>query len=532
MLQALEIVSIGSNLLATGIDGGHRLVPLGQASAGGLPDLVVWGLLGVLLIIIILVATRTLRPKRPPISEEPKGALPKEKDQSATVAEEAGHAPSLREVKASRAAKVTDEIKSREALLQARQARKGATRKAIEQVESQLTLLPQERETPPAEEPTPPEPFEPTPPTEPPGPVALPLHREPAASKPEPVADKVRPSGPPRPLPSPPLDIAQPPSSLAVAPADAGPPPPAAGIGAPRSLEEGLEKTRKGFVQRLKGLFSKRTRIDDGLMGELEEVLFTADIGVKTSQILLEKVQEKIAEQKEPDPQRVWALLRTETQRILETSQKPFGIGAQRPAVILVIGVNGVGKTTTIGKLASKFKTEGLKVLLVAADTFRAAATDQLSIWAERVGCQVFTAPEGRDPPSVVFDAVKLAIEEHYDVVVADTAGRLHTKVNLVEELKKVHRVTAKALPGAPHHVMLVLDANTGQNAIAQAQMFNKEVGITGIILTKLDGTAKGGVVIGISDELAVPVQFIGIGEQVEDLREFDAHEFAEAIFS
>jgi fused signal recognition particle receptor len=299
----------------------------------------------------------------------------------------------------------------------------------------------------------------------------------------------------------------------------------------PKSLADGLEKTRTGFVGRLKGLFSKKRPLDDDLIEELEEVLFTADIGVKTSERLLEAVQRRLGEDSDVSAEKALQVLRDETARILLANQRALEVGSERPYVVLIIGVNGVGKTTTIGKLASKFRSQGHDVHLIAGDTFRAAAIQQLQVWGERTGCKVHAGGEKADPSAVVFDGLKQAQADGADVVLVDTAGRLHTKVNLVEELKKVNRVCDKALPGAPHHSLLVLDANTGQNAINQAEMFNKEVGITGIVLTKLDGTAKGGVIIGISDQLSVPVQFIGIGEQVEDLRPFRAQEFVEALF-
>jgi fused signal recognition particle receptor len=302
-----------------------------------------------------------------------------------------------------------------------------------------------------------------------------------------------------------------------------------------RTLAAGLEKTRGGFMARLNALFAGGKVVDDGVLADLEEVLFTADIGVKTATALLESARERVRRRELADPERLKAALREEIARILSLDGKVDGtapaVGDARPWVIMVVGVNGSGKTTTVGKLAAKLQATGKKVLLGAGDTFRAAAGEQLEIWAARVGAPVVRGKEGADPASVCFEAVQRGAAEGADVVICDTAGRLHTKAPLMEELKKVKRVIAKAAQGAPHEVLLVLDATNGQNAIAQARQFHEALGVTGIALTKLDGTAKGGVVIGICDELAIPVRYVGVGETVADLRPFSPSEFVQALF-
>ena len=300
-----------------------------------------------------------------------------------------------------------------------------------------------------------------------------------------------------------------------------------------KELKEGLEKTRGGFVARIGSLIGKK-QIDQAILDQLEEILFTADIGAKTSQKLFEAVKSSLSRNELKDADAVWAIIRKESEAILDRAQEKAGaldFGRARPFVLLTIGVNGVGKTTTIGKLAAKLSADGKKVILAAGDTFRAAATEQLEIWGQRTGTPIVKGKEGGDPSAVIFDAVKRAQAEGYDVVICDTAGRLHTKENLMAELEKVRRVMKKAMPDAPHETFLVLDATNGQNAIAQAATFKAAMDITGIVLTKLDGTAKGGVILGICDELQVPVRFIGIGEKVADLRPFDAHEFVSALY-
>jgi len=300
-----------------------------------------------------------------------------------------------------------------------------------------------------------------------------------------------------------------------------------------KDLKEGLEKTRGGFVARIGSLIGKK-QIDQALVDQLEEILFTADIGAKTAHKLFEAVKASLSRNELKDADAVWAIIRKESEAILERAQEKAGaldVGRAKPFVLLTIGVNGVGKTTTIGKLAAKFTADGKKVILAAGDTFRAAATEQLEIWGQRTNTPVVRGKENSDPSAVIFDAVKRAQTEGYDVVICDTAGRLHTKDNLMAELEKIRRVMKKALPEAPHETFLVLDATNGQNAIAQAATFKQAMDITGIVLTKLDGTAKGGVILGICDELQVPVRFIGIGEKVADLRPFDAHEFVTALY-
>lgn len=297
-------------------------------------------------------------------------------------------------------------------------------------------------------------------------------------------------------------------------------------------LRQGLSKTRSGLSGRLDQIFFGKKEITDDLLEELEEVLFTSDLGVATTQELIDLVQNGVARKELDNPVKLKKALKEHILTFLqvpEVEHKRPGTG--EPLVIMVIGVNGVGKTTTIGKAAHQFKEEGKKVMLVAADTFRAAAIEQLVIWGERVGAEVIRQKHGSDPSAVVFDAISAALSRQVDVVFIDTAGRLHTKSNLMDELEKIQRVTGKKLPGAPHEIWLVLDATTGQNAIAQAEIFHKALGVTGIILTKLDGTAKGGIILGISHQLKLPVRYIGIGEKIDDLRPFDPKAFVEAIF-
>jgi len=298
-------------------------------------------------------------------------------------------------------------------------------------------------------------------------------------------------------------------------------------------LRERLGETRNAFVYRLDGLFRGRKKIDQALFDDLEEILITADLGVGTTMDLLDEVRIKVKRNQLSDPQALKAVLKDKILGYLQESDQPAELNMPQtgPFVILVVGVNGVGKTTTIGKIAAKFSGSGHSVLLVAGDTFRAAAIDQLKIWGERTGVEVVARQPGVDPSSVVFDGIDYGVAHAFDVIIIDTAGRLHTQVNLMEELKKIKRVIGKRMQGAPHEVMLVLDATTGQNAVSQAKLFNEAVGITGLTLTKLDGTAKGGIVANVCRELKIPVRFIGIGEQVDDLRDFDSTEFVEALF-
>lgn len=296
-------------------------------------------------------------------------------------------------------------------------------------------------------------------------------------------------------------------------------------------LKEGLSKTHKGLVDKVDQAILGRKKIDEELYDELEEILVTSDMGVQTSYKLIERVRERLRRGESDDAALVKKYLKEEILSILKGTGNGIDTNRAKPFVIMVVGVNGVGKTTTIGKLASRYRGEGRSVLLCAGDTFRAAAIEQLEVWGERAGCGVIKHKEGSDPSAVLFDALKAAQGRGTDILIADTAGRLHTKTNLMEELKKTRRVVEREVPGAPHEVLLVLDATTGQNAVSQAKLFKEAVEITGIVLTKLDGTAKGGVVISIVDELKIPVKFIGIGEGVEDLRPFEPSEFVEALF-
>lgn len=296
-------------------------------------------------------------------------------------------------------------------------------------------------------------------------------------------------------------------------------------------IRKGLEKTRGGFISRLRGILEGKKRIDPRLIEEIEELFIKSDIGVKTTQMVIKKIEESLSNKQLLDSMEVWKFIRDEVERILTIDYSLPEPEQGQPYCIMVVGVNGSGKTTTIGKLASRYEAEGKKVLLAAADTFRAAAVSQLEIWGRRVGCKVVRGKEGADPSSVIFDAVKRARQEGMDVVIADTAGRLHTKIPLMEELRKNKRVMGKALEGAPHEVLLVIDATTGQNGVMQAKSFLEALDITGIILTKLDGTAKGGVIISICNDMKIPVRYIGIGERAEDLRDFDPSEFTAALF-
>src|SRR4051794_1677061 len=305
-----------------------------------------------------------------------------------------------------------------------------------------------------------------------------------------------------------------------------------------RTLSEGLARTRGGFMARLNALLGEARELDDAALGELEEILFSADVGVKTATTLLESVRERLKRKELSDLGKVKAAIREEIERILSLGAAPGQAGhgglpdGAAPQVVMVVGVNGTGKTTTIGKLAAKLKASGKSVLMGAGDTFRAAAGEQLDVWADRAQVPIVRGKDGSDPGAVLFDAVTRGRNEKIDVVLCDTAGRLHTKANLMEELKRLKRTLSKAQEGAPHEVLLVVDATTGQNAIQQARQFHEALGVTGFVLTKLDGTAKGGVIIGICDTLKIPVRYVGVGEKVADLKEFDAHQFVEALFS
>ena len=299
-----------------------------------------------------------------------------------------------------------------------------------------------------------------------------------------------------------------------------------------KRLRQGLSKTRAGLTDRLDQLLLGKKEIDAFLLEDLEEILFTSDLGVATTQELIQQIQERVTRKELDNPERLKEALKDQ---ILSFLQGPPTKGKRpnpgEPLIIMVVGVNGVGKTTTIGKAAHLFKDEGKKVMLVAADTFRAAAIEQLDIWGERAGAEVIKQVSGADPSAVVFDAVAASQSRGSDVVIVDTAGRLHTKSTLMEELQKIHRVAGRKLPGAPHEVWLVLDATTGQNALTQAEMFHSALGVTDIVLTKLDGTAKGGIVVGISHQLGLPIRFVGIGEKIDDLRPFNAEDYVKALF-
>jgi len=297
-------------------------------------------------------------------------------------------------------------------------------------------------------------------------------------------------------------------------------------------MRQGLAKTRSSLVGRMDELLGSHGRLDEEFLEEMEELLITADFGMQTTQDLVQALAGRLKEIDPNEPAQLHDVLGEEIRARLKTGSSEWPIPESGPLVIMVVGVNGVGKTTTIGKLAKQFSDQGKKVVLGAGDTFRAAAAEQLEVWGERSGAEVIRHTEGSDPGAVAFDAAKAAVARKADVLILDTAGRLHTKVNLMEELKKVRRVIDREIPGAPHETLLVLDATTGQNALIQARSFQDAVDVTGIALTKLDGTAKGGIVVAISSQLELPVRLIGIGEGVSDLRHFDADVFVAALFA
>ena len=296
-------------------------------------------------------------------------------------------------------------------------------------------------------------------------------------------------------------------------------------------LKTGLAKTREILVKNIDDIILGGKVIDQKLFEELEEVLITADVGPAFTYDLIEKMKEQVERKGLNSPELLRSTLRDYMGDILRKSESPLLIPGNEIFTIMVVGVNGTGKTTTIGKMAHSFREKGMSVLLVAADTFRAAAIEQLEVWSQRVGVPLVKQNAGSDPSAVVFDALHMAKSNKIDTLIVDTAGRLHTRVNLMEELKKMKRIMGRELPGAPHEILLVLDATTGQNAINQAKMFNEDIGVTGIVLTKLDGTAKGGVIIRIAKEFNIPIRYIGIGEGLDDLRSFASKEFVNAIF-
>ena len=300
-----------------------------------------------------------------------------------------------------------------------------------------------------------------------------------------------------------------------------------------KRLKEKIARSRGGFIRQLDELFTGRKEISPELLEEIEEILVMADMGISTVQEIIDRLQDEVSRGEISDPEALRDRLKEQIKAIFLRSENQNTLDREgiRPWVILVVGVNGVGKTTSIAKLAWRFKQEGKEVVLVAADTFRAAAVEQLQKWGERMGVPVVSQRPGADPSAVAFDGIETAISRGADVVIVDTAGRLHTQVNLMKELQKIKRVIGKKLQGAPHETLLVLDATTGQNAISQAKTFCEATDVTGIVLTKLDGTAKGGIVASIAHEMNIPVRYIGIGEQMEDLRPFDPDQFVEALF-
>ncbi|WP_106627780.1 signal recognition particle-docking protein FtsY [Selenomonas massiliensis] len=296
-------------------------------------------------------------------------------------------------------------------------------------------------------------------------------------------------------------------------------------------LKKGLTKTRENFTHNIERLIIGYADIDDELIDDLEETLLMADVGVKTTETLIAAVRKGIKQKEIRTPEDLIPFLEKEIVSILEAGENTFQMAENGPTVLLVVGTNGVGKTTTIGKLSAYYRRQGKSVLLAAADTFRAAAIDQLEIWGKRADAQVIKHGEGSDPAAVVFDAMQAAKARNIDIVIVDTAGRLQTKSNLMQELEKIYRVIGREIPGAPHETLLVLDAGTGQNAISQAELFTQAAPVTGVVLTKLDGTAKGGVTIGIKSQLSIPIKWIGVGEGIDDLRPFRAEDFVSALF-
>lgn len=303
------------------------------------------------------------------------------------------------------------------------------------------------------------------------------------------------------------------------------------------SLDQGLQKTKEGFLSRITKAIAGKNTVDEEVLDQLEEALVGADVGIDTTVQIIQRIEKRVAKDKYINTSELNRLLQQEIEDILvDAGQQSFQdlgtLSGKKPYVILVVGVNGVGKTTTIGKLAYHFKKAGRSVLLGAADTFRAAAVDQLTVWSERIGVPIIKQGMGADPGAVAFDTVQSGISRGTDIVIIDTAGRLHNKAHLMEELSKIHRVIRKVMPDAPHEVLLVLDGSTGQNALEQARQFTAATDVTSLAITKLDGTAKGGVVLAIANQFRIPVKFIGVGEKMEDLLVFDKHEFVDSLFS
>ncbi|TDG35269.1 signal recognition particle-docking protein FtsY [Pedobacter changchengzhani] len=304
---------------------------------------------------------------------------------------------------------------------------------------------------------------------------------------------------------------------------------------AQEALDKGLEKTKEGFFSKITKAVAGKSSVDDEVLDNLEEVLVTSDVGVTTTLKIIKRIEERVSKDKYVNTSELNFILRDEIQLLLSENNsndfRQFEYGDHKPYVIMVVGVNGVGKTTTIGKLAHKLKESGLKVVLGAADTFRAAAVDQLKLWGQRVDVRVVAQPMGSDPAAVAFDTLQSAVANGEDVVIIDTAGRLHNKVGLMNELGKIKQVMQKVVPGAPHEILLVLDASTGQNAFEQCKQFTEATDVNALAITKLDGTAKGGVIIGISDQFKIPVKYIGVGEKIGDLQLFDKKEFVNSLF-
>jgi fused signal recognition particle receptor len=391
-----------------------------------------------------------------------------------------------------------------------------------------------------------PAPVEPTP-TQAPAPREVPTPAQPPTAAPRPV-EIPTPVVPPTPEPSAPVEApvhAEAPTEIepeAQAPARPWWNPfavPAEGAAAEEQakpnfferLKVSLSKTHESIVGRVDTLLLGKKQIDSDTLEELEEILITADLGVKTAVDLIRTLEQRLKRNELQDGDALKKALKEEIKLRLVAHAAPLVVSSKSPFVIMVIGVNGVGKTTTIGKLAAKYTADGKKVLLAAGDTFRAAAAEQLELWSKRVGADIVRHKEGADPSAVVFDACKAALARKADILIIDTAGRMHTKVNLMEEMKKIRRVLTREIPDAPHETLLVLDAATGQNALSQAKLFKEAADVTGVVLTKLDGSAKGGIVVAVTHEYALPIRFIGVGESVEDLREFDPAQFVEALF-